>query len=308
MGETPQQPEPASSSGEILAKIAPVIFVFLWSTGFIGAKLGLPYAEPFTFLAIRVLIVVPIMGLLVLLLARSRTTSASEAGHSMVTGILVHCCYLGGVFFAISRGMPAGISALIVSLQPLVTAIFASWILKERLSSRTLFWFLAGIGGVALVLSPRIFSGTGSEGVTPINMSASIVSTVGISLGAVYQKRFVSKSGLLVTTFWQYVGAAIGFGALALLFETREVFWSGEFVFAMTWLVLVLSVGAVLLLMYLVRRDSAQKTASLFYLVPALVAVIAWLMFGETLQPVQFVGMAIIMLAVYMSSRVPKGQ
>ncbi|MGI9402501.1 MAG: DMT family transporter [Rhizobiaceae bacterium] len=280
-----------------IARIAPVIFVLLWATGFIGAKLGLPFAEPFTFLALRMVVTLAILTPVLLALGVF-WPGFQPAIHSMVTGILVHGIYLGGVFFAISRGMPAGVSALVVAIQPLLTAFIARFMLGEQLRIIQIIGLIAGLVGVLLVLSPNLVGGVSVEGVNSLTLFAVTLAVIGISLGTVYQKRFASGIDVGATTAWQYAGALIPFGIMAFLTETREIEWTGQFIFALAWLVIVLSIGAVGLLMLLIRNRSAASTASLFYLVPGVTAVIAHYLFGEDLQPIQLVGMAIVMAAV----------
>lgn len=289
---------------QVFLRAIPLIFVVLWSTGFIGAKFGLPYAEPFTFLAVRMAITLAILLPVVWLFVGNKPNWQIVA-HSMVAGVLIHAVYLGGVFYAISLGMSAGISSLIVAVQPLLTAIIAWGLIGERVGRRQVIAFLAALGGVVLVLSPRL-SGAGEEqGITLVTVTACMLSVIAISVGSVYQKRFVPAADLRVGAAGQYFGALIPLAALSLLFETREIRWTGEFIFAMSWLVLVLSLGAVTLLMFLIRRDSAAQTASLFYLVPVSTAVIAYFLFGETLNVLQLVGMAIVVVSVAMASRRP---
>lgn len=280
-----------------MGKLIPLLFVVLWSTGFIGAKYGLPYAEPFTFLAIRMAITLAILIPLVLVFVRPLPDMA-EMGHSMVVGFLFHACYLGAIFFAISKGMSAGIAALAVALQPLVTAVMARRMVGETASRRQVMALLAAFGGVVLVLSPRIGGDAETQGITLVNVACVLFSVLAISLGSLYQKRFVPETDLRGNTVGQYVGALIPLAWLSFMFETGEVEWSGEFIFALAWLVLVLSIGAVGLLMFLIRRDSATQTASLFYLVPVSTAIIAWFMFGETLSAIQLVGMAVVVIAL----------
>lgn len=304
MKKNQQKPEAANAAAgswpQMLAVIAPAVFVVLWSTGFIGAKLGLPYAEPFTFLGLRMAIVLVI--LLPVVLFYSAMPGLTGMGHSMVSGILIHAVYLGGVFFAISRGLPAGISALVVSLQPIITAVIAYLFLGERLRRVQIAGLAGGLAGVGLVLYPG-FSASGSAGFDWINMVAVAASVTGISLGTVYQKRFASGIDIRGSTFGQYAGALIPLAILSFAFESRQIVWSGEFIFALGWLVVVLSIGAVALLMLLIRLNSVSSVASLFYMVPALTAVIAHFLFGEVLMPLQIVGMIIVIVSVAMATR-----
>jgi len=293
---------PRIGTAGVLTGAAPLVFVLLWSTGFIGAKLGLPHVEPFTFLALRFAIVLAILAPVAWLTVRDRPPPAALL-HSLVSGVLVHGVYLGGVFFAISRGMPAGVSALVVALQPLATAFFARVMLGERLNGPQIAALAAGLAGVALVVSPRLAGGAAVSGIDAVTLSATGIGVIAISVGAVYQKRFVANLDLRLSTAAQYAGALLPLAALSFLVETRAIDWAPEFVFALSWLVFVLSIGAVGLLMWLIRNNSASGTASLFYLVPASTAVIAWAMFGESLQPVQLLGMAVVMAAVAVATR-----
>ena len=274
-----------------------MLFVVLWSTGFIGAKLGLPYAEPFTFLSIRFVITLCILVPVILIFVKERA-SKDVILHSLVTGALVHGCYLGGVFFAISQGMSAGVSALIVALQPLLTVFLAWLVLNERISRRQIVALLVALLGVVLVISPKFINGAGAEGITAVNVGAVCLAVVGITVGSLYQKRFVPKTDLRLSTTIQYFGALAPLSLLAFMFETRQIDWTGEFLFALGWLVIVLSIGAVSLLMYLIRRNSASSTASLFYLVPVSTAIIAYFLFDEKLVPVQLIGMIVVIVAV----------
>lgn len=285
----------------LLARSAPILFVLLWSTGFIGAKLGLPHAEPFTFLAIRMVLTLAILVPVALLFVNTRPNRTALA-HSMVTGMLVHGVYLGGVFFAISRGMPAGVSALVVAIQPLATAFVARLMLGEKLTPVQLAGLVAGLVGVGMVIVPKL-SGIESSGINGVTLASVFASVIGISIGAVYQKRFVTGLDLRAATAAQYVGALIPLALLSFLTETQTIQWTPAFIFAMTWLVFVLSIGAVGLLMLLIRMNTAAGTASLFYLVPAVTSVIAFALFGETLAPIQLAGMAVTMGAVYVATR-----
>jgi drug/metabolite transporter (DMT)-like permease len=277
---------------------APLMFVLLWSTGFIGAKYGLPYIEPFTFLTLRMSFVV-VLHLLVAWLWTVRWPTAAEARHSVITGLLVHGVYLGGVFLAIKQGVPAGLSALIPGLQPILMSTIANRWLGERVSAMQWAGLALGLFGVALVLHDRGMIGSG----TPLGWAASFASLIGITLGTLYQKRHNSnidwRSGNLV----QYVAAGVFFALIAFTFETRAVQWTGEFVFALAWLVLVMSFGAVGLMYWLIRHSSAASFGRLLYLVPASTAVIAYFLFGERLDVVSIIGMIICATGVFLVSR-----
>lgn len=284
----------------MLLRLAPLLFVLLWATGFIGSKLGAPYAEPFTFLAVRFAIVVPIM-VIVALLWRAAWPSMRAAGHSLTAGALIHGGYLGGVFWAIDNGISAGASALIVGLQPVATAILAAPFLGERISPRHWLGVALGFAGVILVLLPK--TDLSDVGANPATVTACVIALFAITLGTIYQKRFATGTNLLTGAVWQYTGALLVVGLASILFETRSITWHPDFIIAMVWLVVVLSIGAVTLLMVLLRQSEVSRVAALFYLVPAVVAVMAWALFDETLSVLQFVGIVLVALAVILASQ-----
>jgi drug/metabolite transporter (DMT)-like permease len=277
---------------------APVLFVLLWSTGFIGARFGLPYIEPLTFLAVRMAFVVLIMAAIAII-SRAKVPDAREARHALVAGSLVHGLYLGGVFTAISQGVPAGISALIPGLQPILTSTIANRFMGERVTLIQWLGLALGLLGVVLVLHDREIMLAGS----PLGWIASFLSLIGITLGTLYQKRYCGAIDWRTGNLVQYVGAFALFALGAFAFETRAIHWSGELIFAIAWLVLVLSIAAVGLMYWLIRRSAATGFASLFYLVPAVTALFAFLLFGERLDSVSIFGMAICAGGVVLANR-----
>ncbi|RUU68444.1 DMT family transporter [Mesorhizobium sp. M2C.T.Ca.TU.009.01.2.1] len=282
-----------------IKRFIPASFVVLWATGFIGARYAMPWAEPFTFLAIRFVIAAILFAGLAVLLGSSKATR-DEALHATGAGVLMHGIYLGAVFWAIHRGMPAGFSALIVGLQPLITAVLAGKFLGEAILPRHWAGLAVGLVGVVIVLWPKL--GAVGGGVTAATLTASLVSVLGMSAGTIWQKRYASGGDLVSATMWQYVGGSIVMILGSLAFETRAVTVNGELIFAMAWLVLVLSVGAIFLLMVMIRDGEMSKVASLFYLVPAVTAVIAWMLFDEQLNLLQIAGMAIATLGVALAT------
>jgi drug/metabolite transporter (DMT)-like permease len=285
-----------------LKRFIPATFVVLWATGFIGARYAMPWAEPFAFLSLRFVIAAILLVAITVLLG-ARRASRSEAKHAIVAGMLIHGIYLGGVFWAIHRGMPAGLSALIAGLQPLLTAVLAGKLLGDKILPRHWVGLATGFVGVIIVLWPRL--GELGSGITAETLAASVVSVLGITLGTIWQKRFASTGNLVATTAWQYVGGALVVLSASLLFETPKVTFNGELVFALAWLVLVLSIGAVFLLMVMIRGGEMSKVASVFYLVPAVTAVMAWALFGEQLNLIQIVGMAITTFGVALATTQP---
>lgn len=280
----------AQTRNQSLALAAmPGVFVFLWSTGFIGAKFGLPYAEPLTFLSLRFAIVI---GLLLALIAATGApwpASWRAAGHMAVAGALVHATYLGGVFASIAQGVDAGVSALIVGIQPVLTAALAGPLLGERVTRRQWAGLALGFAGVGLVVSQKLGAGQG----TPFGMALSVVALLGITAGTLYQKRFCAQMDLRTGSLVQFAASLVVLAPLALLLETNAVQWTAEFAFAMFWMTVVMSLGAITLLMLLIRRGEASRVASLFFLVPASTALLAWPLFGETLSPLGLLGVAL---------------
>jgi drug/metabolite transporter (DMT)-like permease len=277
---------------------APMLFVLLWSTGFIGARFGLPYIEPMTFLAVRMVFVVLMMAAIAVI-GGARWPTAPEAGHSLVAGFMVHGLYLGGVFTAISQGVPAGISALIPGLQPILTSTIASRFMGETVTRLQWFGLALGLAGVALVLHDRQMMAEASV----LGWSASFVSLIGITFGTLYQKRFCGRIDWRSGNLVQYAGAFALFACVAFAFETRVIHWSGELIFAIAWLVLVLSIAAVGLMYWLIRRSAATGFASLFYLVPVVTALMAYILFGEKLDALSILGMMVCAAGVVLVNR-----
>ena len=275
----------------MLLRVAPVLFVLLWSTGFIGSKLGAADAEPFTFLSIRFMLAILLL-LPVALLRGGLKGGWRPRGHAALVGALIHGGYLGAVFWAIRHNMPAGVAALIVSLQPILTSVLAGPLLGEKLSGRHWLGLALGLLGAVLIVGPRLGAAHLGSGIDAATISATLIGLLAITLGTLYQKRFATGIDLVGGAVWQYVGALAIVGAAALMFETRVVIWSPKFIFALAWLVLALSIGAILLLMLLIRQHAVSGVSGLFYLVPACTAIMAYFIFDERLTALQIVGMA----------------
>lgn len=272
----------------------PGLFVVLWSTGFIGAKLGLPYADPLIFLELRFLFVLVI--LLPLCWAfQAPWPSGRRAMHMVVSGGLLQAGYLGGVFVSLHHGMPAGVSALVTGMQPVLTAVLGSWLLRETVSARQWLGFVLGMAGVLLVVGDRIV--VESLGAAAVGLS--LFALISITLGTLWQKRHGAGIDLRTGAAIQFMAAAVILAPFAAL-EGGEVRWTGEFIFALAWLVIVLSFGAIFLLLTLIRRGRATQVSSLFYLVPPTTALIAWPLFGETYSLAAAAGMGLAMLAVWL--------
>ena len=241
----------------------PGLFVVLWSTGFISAKYGLPYAEPLTFLLLRFALVVTLMLPLALAMRAAWPRSLGQAGHVAVAGVLMQGGYLAGVFCSIHLGMSAGVTALIVGIQPILTAFASAPVFGESLHARQWLGLVLGFAGVLLVVLGRY----ALTGISAAALSLSLLALLSITFGTLYQKRFCGAVDLRTGSVIQFCAAGLVLLPFALVFETMQVRWSVEFVATLVWLVLVLSIGAITLLYILIRRGAATKVASLFYLV-----------------------------------------
>lgn len=281
-----------------MQRFYPFLFVFLWSTGFIGAKYGLPYAEPLSFLLTRYGFVIALMTAIALATRAPWPKKPKQWLHIGVSGVLVHAIYLGGVFVAIKHGLPAGITALVVGMQPLLTAFGAGWLLGEKVSGRQWGGLALGFVGVGLVVSGKL--GDGALG--PMLVPA-LIALLGITVGTLYQKRFCAKFDLRTGSVIQFVPTAVLTAIAVALYEDYKIEWTGQFAFALGWLVLVLSIGAISLLNLLIRSGSAVNVASLFYLTPLSTALIAWVIFGEKLTLTAAFGMLLAVSGVYLVAR-----
>lgn len=286
---------------DTLLQWVPGIFVLLWATGFIGAKFGLPYAEPFSLLSIRMYLTLAVF-LTLAGLFHARWPDRSGILHSLLVGALVHAAYLGGVFSAIEAGMSAGLVALLVGLQPILTALLV-WVGLDRgLRPLQVCGLLLGLLGVAMVLLPE--SGLAETVDNEFTaLPAALIALFGITLGTLYQKRFCSGVPLLTGTFFQYLAATLLLTLLAFAFETRQIDWQPPLIMTILWLVFGLSLSAILLLMLMIREGEAAKVASYFYLTPPVTAIMAWLLFGETLTAVDVAGILLTATGVYLVVR-----
>lgn len=283
----------------LMQRLYPFLFVFLWSTGFIGAKYGLPYAEPLSFLLTRYAFVIALMTAIALLTRAPWPKAPMQWVHIAVSGLLVHAVYLGGVFVAIRHGLPAGVTALVVGMQPLLTALGAGWLLGEQVNRRQ--WAGLGLGfvGVALVVSGKF----GEAAALGPMLVPALIALLGITIGTLYQKRFCASFDLRTGSVIQFVPTALVTALAVLSFENYRIEWNGDFIFALGWLVLVLSIGAISLLNLLIRSGSAVNVASLFYLTPLSTALIAFVIFDEKLTLTAAIGMLIAVSGVYLVAR-----
>jgi drug/metabolite transporter (DMT)-like permease len=281
----------------LTARAAPILFVLLWSTGFIGTKYVINNADPLTYLAIRMAFVVGLMAIIVAI-ARPKWPDRIGIAHSAVAGILVHGFYLGGTAIAIAHSIPAGLSALIPGLQPILTSTIANRWLGEKVTPVQWAGLVLGLGGVVLILHGRPMTGEAGLG-----WLASVVSLISITLGTLYQRRYCNHIDWRAGNLVQYVAVTIFFAAGAFLFEDRVVHWTREFMLALAWLAVALSIGSIGLLYWLIRNAAATSVASLFYLVPAVTALMAYLLFGEKLDALAIAGMMMCAAAVFVVNR-----
>ncbi|MEO8753103.1 MAG: DMT family transporter [Casimicrobiaceae bacterium] len=276
----------------------PALFVLLWSTGFISAKYGLPYAPPFAFLFYRFALVAALMIVVALVTRAQWPATWKEYRDLAFVALLVHGLYLGGVFVSLDSGMAAGTSAMLVGMQPILTVVLA-WIwMSEEVSGRQWVGLLVGLAGVYCVVQHKIDFAGNLAGLLP-----SAVALVAISVGTLYQKRHCGHIDMRSGAVVQFSVCALVLAPLAFLAETRPVQWVPPFLFALGWSVLVLSVGAISLLYWLLRHGAAANVARLFYLVPPVTALEAWLLFGETLDALALIGMALITIGVLLARR-----
>ena len=282
-----------------MTRIAPILFVVLWASGFVGAQAGMPYAEPGTFLSLRFAFAFVALAILSWLV-KANPLSRQQVLFSILVGMLVHGVYLTGIFWAVRHGMPSAVAAVVVGLQPLLTAVLAAWFLKEPMTRRHGFGLVLGFVGVVLVLAPKL-DVTGS-GINSATVAVVLISCVAIACGTVLQRAVGGNTDLRSGTAAQYLGGLIP-PAILMLFETRVVIWNGELVFAFVWLVFVLSISAVMLLMWLINRGSVTQVGALFFLVPGVAAAMSWLIYGDALSSIQLLGMVTTAVAIWLVQR-----
>jgi drug/metabolite transporter (DMT)-like permease len=282
-----------------LISAAPTLFVLLWSTGFIGSRYGVPYAEPFTLTSLRMTIVVAILVTISLIFRAPWPRDWRSAAHMAVAGLLVHASYLSGVLYAIKLQLPLGFVALIAGLQPVLTAVLSRAFLDERLTKIQWLGMLLGFVGVVLVVASKVVIGDVRVGA----LVASVVALIGITLGTLYQKRFCQDMDLRTGGVIQFAATGLVCLLMALAFETREVIWAPQFIFALFWLAIVLSLGAISLLYLLIRRGAASKVTSLFFLTPSVTAIMAYALFGEALTWLAIGGLLVSACGVALVSK-----
>lgn len=285
-----------------LARLAPIFFVFLWSTGWVVAKFADRFADPLTFLALRYAVAAALFYMVCRSTGAAWPKTPAAFFHALVSGILLHGLYLGAVWWAIGQGVPAAISGIIAGLQPLMTGIAATRLVGERLSPSQRFGLLLGFVGIAIAVLPKVFA-VDAAAIPAFAVVVNIIGMAFVSGGTIYQKRYLHEGDIRTVATLQYVGALIVTLPAAYLIEDMRIEWSLGLFATLGWAVLGISMGAVMLLLYLIRRGDVSKAASLIYLVPPLAAVEAAIAFGEQLTVWMMGGTALAVVGVYLTNR-----
>ena len=293
----------SNPSPSLLLRLAPALFVAIWSTGWVSARYGADYSDPLTFLSVRFALAVVAM-LIIIVASRAEWPKGRGILHAMMSGVLLHALYLGGVWWAIAHGVPTGISGLVAAIQPILTAFLAPMILREQIGRLQWAGIFLGFCGIALVLEPKLSAIDPAHlrdalGPLLINMLA----MVSVTFGTFYQKRFIPKGDLRTVTALQFAGAFLVVTPLAFLLEPMRMEWNIQLIAVMVWSVLALSLGAIGLLLLLIREGAVSRAAALIYLVPPSVAVEAYFAFGETMQMLQLAGLGLTVLGVALATR-----
>ncbi len=291
---------------DLFKRSIPGLFVFLWATGFVGAKFLLPHAPPFTLLTLRYAISAVLLIVLAVAIREPIRMTRSQLGRAAYISLFLHLGYTGGIFFAISRGVPAGITAVVVSLQPVLVALIAVPMLGERLRASQIVGLALGLTGVVLLLLPKILQGSTSLAFSTVGVIGALVSLVGSVWGTIEQKRFGSDLPVLSGMAVQYIFSGVILAVLAATTEDVHIEWSTQFIAVLLWIVVGLSMGSVALLFYLLRQGSAGSVSSLLYLGTPLAALFGYLAFGEHIPPLGVFGMGLAVVGVWLVLRQTK--
>jgi len=295
---------PSPSSDLIFRRTAPALFVFLWSTGWIVARYSAEYADPLTFLSARYACAGAVLFVYALIAGGRWPARQSDSVHAAFSGVLLHAIYLGGVWIAIAQGVPASISALLAALQPILTAALAPILLRERIGAKQWLGIVLGFIGIIVVLSPKLAGvAPGQLGAVAMPLLINIIAMLAVTAGTFYQKRYIHSGDLRTVTILQYAGAIAVTLPVAYLIEPMRLEVNATTILIMLWSVLAISIGAIALLLLLIRRGEVSRAAQLIYLVPPTAAAQAYLLFGEQLTPLQLAGMALTVIGVALASR-----
>ena len=284
---------------------APTLFVFLWSTGWLSARFAAPHADPLTFLAVRYALAGVVMAGICFAMSAPWPTRRAARLHAVVSGILLHAGYLGPVWYVVAHGVPAGVSGVLAGAQPLLTACLAPWLAGERIAPRQWAGILLGFVGILLVLQPKL-SGVDVAALGGMRwlLFVNMLGMISVTLGTFYQKRFIPSGDLRTVAALQYVGAVAATLPAALLLEPNlKLVWHWQAIAVMAWSVLAISIGAILMLLWLIRNGAVSRVGALIYLVPPVVAASAGLLFGEQMTSVQMSGVAVVVAGVALAVR-----
>ena len=281
-----------------MTRIFPFVFVILWSSAFITTKPLIDNSDPFSALAFRFLIVTIGFFLFSLYLKQKILVNKKNFIESFFSGVLFHGLYLGGVFYSISKGMPTGIAALIVTLQPILTNALSGPILDEKVTKKQWIGVLLGFCGAALVLGYDV----GSD-IPLIGLIATLIALIAITSSTIWQKKLSNNLPLSVSNMYQALGGVTFHIMIIIFFAKPYINFSKTFIIAMSHQIFLVSFGAFTILMYLIKNNSASKTVSIFFLIPATSAFMAWLFLNENLTNTDLIGFLITTIGVYIATR-----
>ncbi len=281
----------------MLERYAPGIFVIIWSSGFVVAKYAFRSSDVIFFLSVRLLIAAVVLAAITKLSGQSLRLSRRDFFASLAIGISLHALYLGGVWEAIAQGSPSGIASVVTSLQPVLVSIVAIRVLGETLTSKQVAGLVIGLTGVCLVLAPA-FSRTGEMSLTALFLL--ICALFGSTSATLMQKKIGHSIPLLAGTTYQFLIAGLLLGIFSIVSGKTRINWNLESTLAMAWAVIVTSLVAILILLWMLTRGSAARVSSLLYLVPAMTAIQAFILFGEKLNPQALIGIAATALGVWL--------
>ena len=286
----------------LLLRLAPVLFVLLWSTGWVVARASAGHADPLTFLCLRFLLAGLVLAAIAAL-ARASWPKGRRALHAIISGVFTHAVYLGGVWWAISHGLPSVVSGLLAAIQPIATALFAPALLGEKITPKQWCGIILGFAGVTLVLEPKLFHVSVEQlNANMMLIGINAIGMISVTIGSFYQKRFIPSGDLRTVSVLQYIGALAFLLPLAFFLEPMQIQWTGTLVIVMAWSVLAISLGAIGLWLFLIREGEVSRAAALIYLIPPTVALEAYLLFDEILDPLQAVGMILTVLGVALTT------
>ena len=282
----------------IVIALLPLLFILMWSSGYVAGKIAVPYAGPFTLVFIRFSVAAAILLIAAMLLRASWPKNFREFFHIAMVGVLIQAVQFSGLYSGISLGVSAGVSALIVGTMPVFTALGAGWLLKEKVTARQWMGLLIGLVGVILVVAHKLHLGeAGVEGYLAV-----VLALFGITTGTLYQKRFCTTMDIRTGGFIQLTVASLITFILALQYEDLAVTWSTESILSSAWMSLVNSIGAISVLYMLIRRGEASRVASLFYLIPSVTALMAFVVLGEKLSTLALLGFGVTAAGVWLSN------